>query len=342
MIDINRFDLPKMPEASLLRGLVLKCLDVRCFKQLNLSFIFKYCTLFLVFLFTSLYSFSQTETLPDPINTIFVRTISTGVGSLSQKDNVSKGKEIEFSVPAVIDGVGLPESNEFHWIVYGGTILSVTGGNIEGVVKTYSDTGNVVSEVLAKGWTDGESSLKIKWQDTDLNRGFIAVKQTSEYGCSDDIYSIYYVDIKNVFITLDVMPEADDCANASDNYISYDLTISDHKVDDSWKFKYELRTKNGGEEWSAWLPGSYHAVDLETSPDNGYVVIPAASGNDKYTLNIPVSDALIRGSGDYVVEIRILDVRDGNNCTVLTLPSNDLSVVLHKIPLTDFSITADD
>lgn len=287
--------------------------------------------------------YSQTVSLPDPLNEITVNPIAFGIGSLNERDTVGNGYEMEFSVPAVIDGVGLPDNNEFHWIVYGGTIESVTGGTIVGEVKTYADGVNVVTEVNGTGWKNGESSIKIKWQKDDCDKAFIAVKQTSEYGCSDDIYSIYYVDVRNVYINLDIEKEEDGCAMFTDNYISYDLTISNHLVDESWRFKYELRTKNGGEDWSAWSVGT--SDDVVSTPgdlNEGYVVVPAGSGNDKYTLNVPVSDNLVKGSGDLMVEIRILDVRDGNNSTLKDNPDIDLKVVLHKIPHTDFNITSDD
>lgn len=293
--------------------------------------------IFLLFILPS-FLYSQTEVLPAPINSIKVRPIDTGLGSLIEKDNVGRGNESEFTVTAVTEEVGVLANNEFHWIVYGGTIVSVTGGDIEGIIGTYVYDGNQVSEVFTKGCTDGESTIKIKWQDSDFGRGFIAVRQISEYGCSDDIYSIYYVDIKNTFVSLNVVAEANSCAQASDNYISYSLTISNYCLDKGWKFKYKLRTKHSGEEWKEWIPGNYGTLDTE----RGYVVIPDGIKNSEYLLNIPISDTLVKGSGDYIVEIKITDVRDSKNSTVLTLPTNDLSVFLHKIPLTDFVITTDD
>lgn len=315
---------------------------LRCLKGTFL-FLGKYVAMLFLLIAVSLNSFSQTVSLPSPINVINVNPIGSGLGSESQRENVGKGVEMEFSVSAVIDDVGSPENNEFHWIVYGGTIEAVTGGTISGAVNKYSDVGNELSDVLAKGWTNGASSIKIKWQANECANAFIAVKQTSEYGCSDDVYSIYYVNVINKNIDLEVVPQIDACAKAKDNFVSFDMTILNAKLDDKWKFSYELRTRDSDGSWSEWVKGTTATVQNTGDPDYGYVVISAGSDNTKYTLNIPISDNnRIRGTGDYFTEIRITDVRDAYNCTLETLPGKNATVTIHKIPKTDFGITSDD
>jgi len=212
----------------------------------------------------------------------------------------------------------------------------------------WGDYFTIAGGVIIGSFEDNKSTIYIKWKTEgkkSTNNGFRvrAIEKSIAHNCYDVNVNEKIVEVDVIVNSLDVnvVAEVAVCAQASANIMTYDVTISNHKVDDKWKFKYEVRTNNAG--WSDWSSGTTDVITNPGHPDDGFVVIDAAVGNEKYTLNLQLSDNdLIKGTGDYSIEIKITGVRDAYNTPVDDLTGKDAIVIFHKIPKTTGGITTDD
>lgn len=94
-----------------------------------------------------------------------------------------------FSVLAVDDGN--LAANIFEWAVYGGIITSAD--------NTSTVSGHSASvKTITGGVLDGKSSISVTWEATTFAGAYVAVRQTSAVGCSDGLWSVFYINIQEV------------------------------------------------------------------------------------------------------------------------------------------------
>jgi len=107
-----------------------------------------------------------------------------------------------FRVDANTTDAGDPNLYKFEWVVYGGTILNTTGsfsGAIHTAVSTSLHVGYNFSTVTLQGVTASpeQSFITVQWDQTNLANAWVAVRQTSEWNCSDEHWSVYSQSILN-------------------------------------------------------------------------------------------------------------------------------------------------
>jgi hypothetical protein len=112
----------------------------------------------------------------------------------------------DFQVQVETENAGIPGANSFEWVVYGGWIVQFNGfpasamnqrtdpgdGNIR--YSYYAATGAV--EVTPGNW---QSFITVEWDTTNFStvQGWIAVRQSSQWGCSDEVWRIFENTIQN-------------------------------------------------------------------------------------------------------------------------------------------------
>jgi len=102
-----------------------------------------------------------------------------------------------FRVTAVAIDVG---DSHFEWVVYGGTIVYDNGGAGANNASPQS-VGGVSYHYIANDnfsyLTDTESKIKVQWDEQDVSNAWVAVRQISEWGCTDSIWKVYVSDVFN-------------------------------------------------------------------------------------------------------------------------------------------------
>lgn len=274
---------------------------------------------------------------------VFVLTIFS-YGAFAQDQTVKKGSVHKYVMSELNNA-----TSSYQWNIewFNGTSWVVAPA---GDYEVWKDYFTQAGGVPVGSFEDSQSTIYIKWKKEgkkSSNNGYRirTIEKSIAHDCYDVNVNEKIIEIDVVVNSLDVAVAAEipACAQASANIMTYDVTISNHKVDDKWKFKYEVRTDNAGAGWSAWTAGTTDVVNNPGHPDHGFVVIEAAAGNDKYTLNLQLADnSLIKGTGDYSIEIKITDVRDAYNTPVDNLTGKEATVVFHKIPNTTSGISTDD
>ncbi|RKD91854.1 G8 domain-containing protein [Mangrovibacterium diazotrophicum] len=99
-----------------------------------------------------------------------------------------------FKVEAVTTNAGNLENNLFEWAVYGGTIASFNGAEVTSNSTTYE--GHTASYLGVSG-VGGTSTytITVDWTETDFDGAYVAVRQTSEDGCTDGLWSVYTIEV---------------------------------------------------------------------------------------------------------------------------------------------------
>ena len=236
----------------------LKAIRVSKFKRRDLSFncnlssshtsefknnfiLFGFKFLVLVFLFGFFSSTVLAQDPPPPFRPAVVNEPPAGsLGTLAKPEVVDCNSTITFSVEAVTNGVGLPSENTFTWKVFGGRIQASaeTGVITNSQDQDYNGYNYQQSETTTTGWNaDGLAEITIKWQNQDRSYAFIAVQQCGPYGCSEDGWSIYYVEIIKGLENFSV--ELKEVTNACpfDNIVAtVDFVGVEDIAVDSWQF----------------------------------------------------------------------------------------------------------
>lgn len=282
---------------------ISKFSDTKLSNNISFSVIKFIISLFIV----SAVSFSSKAQSNLPAN---IDPITLGqLGASDTREYVGKNTEMVFSVLADATAeAGTPADNDFHWIVYGGTILEVTGGTISGSITNGVDGANSTSEVISKGWTDGESAIKIRWQNSACGNAFIAVKQTSAYNCSDGNYSIYYIKVV-------------------DGEVDYQLSLeSASTVCEGEEIPLEMKLTNGA-HWlfditQEWTDGSLQTkiynIDINSAS-------PGVADQGGYYLFDMLTNIAFPVPGDHtftVSNFRVIMQNGGNECvgTITGIP----------------------
>ncbi len=111
--------------------------------------------------------------------------------------NICPSSSSTFKVPAVTTDAGDMASNIFEWAVYGGTITGFNGTSI----STHSGTvsGHTASFQSVHGISGTtEYTLNVQWESTSFSGAYVAVRQTSEYSCSDGKWSVYKINLQDI------------------------------------------------------------------------------------------------------------------------------------------------
>ena len=110
---------------------------------------------------------------------------------------VCPGSATTFSVAAVTTGTGAMSSNTFEWAVYGGSIIGYNGTSVSsnsGTINGHTACTQVVSGI--NGTTT--YSLTAQWEASTFTGAYVAVRQISTDGCSDGLWSVFYINIQRV------------------------------------------------------------------------------------------------------------------------------------------------
>jgi hypothetical protein len=160
------------------------------------------CLLLAAVLLLAKLSFGQCATNPSLYSTLLPVGVNGNVtaGSSVCPSTLATPSISVFSVPAVIIDAGDPASNTFEWAVYGGWITEINGNP-----TTASQQRTAASTRYSCLSVDGvdvsnNSTITVEWDTTNYSvvHGWVAVRQTSEYGCSDGLWSVYTNDIQNL------------------------------------------------------------------------------------------------------------------------------------------------
>lgn len=121
-----------------------------------------------------------------------------------------------FRVDAVAVDVG---NTYFQWVVYGGSIVYDNGiVPSNSAAAPQSAGGNTYFYISNDNYTSGsESKIAVLWDEHDVLNAWVAVRQFSEWGCSDGNWSVY---------TLDVFNQKPDLTVPSDISIAYDNRVN--------------------------------------------------------------------------------------------------------------------
>ncbi len=109
------------------------------------------------------------------------------------------GNTSSYSVPVNTSDGSVLTACSFEWRVYGGTITSTNGAVVSAISTTpASGTIQTSSTVTIYGNASGKSTITIQWDTPTGNTiagAWIAVRQTSQWGCSDNKWSIINVSL---------------------------------------------------------------------------------------------------------------------------------------------------
>lgn len=165
-----------------------------------------------IFLFVIVSANAQKDytisTQPTLLNTISLGTL----GASDKPEFVASSSVISFSVPTAT-GAG---AGFFEWMVLGGRI---TGGSVD--MESGHQASYLKKDNLA---TDTKSTIEITWERNNYEDAWIAVRQTSEFGCTDGKWSIYYVRIVNLEAARIMWQEIVDACKGSDMDLKFVVT----------------------------------------------------------------------------------------------------------------------
>jgi len=128
-----------------------------------------------------------------------------------------------------------------------------------------------------------------------------------------------------------------DCAVDGNNTINFTVTKSGGAfgstvdVNDKWNFQYEVNVNGTG-----WVKGTVDMIDGVVEGNN-VKLVPVEKGTDTHTLALVYS--IPTGSDDYVVEVRVIDARDGYGAIATTGLNVPATATIHKVPTTGSFVT---
>lgn len=172
----------------------------------NIRWMFKkivnYCSLIIAGLLFVVGSFAQISPVDDYTSLpVGINTPITSGSEVCPSVTGTPSTSV-FRVDANTTDAGDPNLYKFEWVVYGGTILNTTGsfsGTIHTAVSTSLHVGYNFSTVTLQGVTASpeQSFITVQWDQTNLANAWVAVRQTSEWNCSDEHWSVYSQSILN-------------------------------------------------------------------------------------------------------------------------------------------------
>lgn len=103
-----------------------------------------------------------------------------------------------FSVAAVTDAAGDLASNTFEWAAYGAVITAGNGGTT--LAARSGTIGGHTASVLTYAGIPGQTTytITVQWTETTFADAYVAVRQTTATGCSDDKWSVYKLNVSSV------------------------------------------------------------------------------------------------------------------------------------------------
>ncbi len=131
-------------------------------------------------------------------------------GSSDTRAIVCTGDQLDFyTLINEAADVGDISQNLFEWSVYGGQITGTTYGSFTvGPVNTLQGNGHYYSTATVSNIPNtaaqDTSKITIQWDNTEASDAWIAVRQISAYGCSDDSSTVFYIHVQTPPIDLPV------------------------------------------------------------------------------------------------------------------------------------------
>ncbi|MCL3780394.1 hypothetical protein EMN47_08310, partial [Prolixibacteraceae bacterium JC049] len=137
-------------------------------------------------------------TIPTPNN-----PPSSGSGSSGSPLVVCSGVTSTFYVLVNEDSeAGDISQNDFEWRVYGGTIVSAVTGSFSSGPTTNVNNGQNYSVATQSSITNtasqDQAKITIQWDTSGFTGGWIAVRQSSQYNCTNGTWSLFYVNVSNL------------------------------------------------------------------------------------------------------------------------------------------------
>ncbi len=177
-------------------------------------------------------------------------------------------------------------------------------------------------------FVDGQYQIFVKWKLAGTNYRVRVTERDAITHCfdSNNVKEQLVEVVENDFtVTVSwdgkTTSAGESCANDGTNIITYTIGKVLGKAGDVWKFKYEVRDGEPGDvDTKAWVEGS---TDV-----NGEGFVDVDASKTEYKLNL--SYTIPKGSGDYKIQIRISEARDGYNTLAKDSPQTEATI--HKIP----------
>ena len=219
--------------------------------------------------------------------------LPSGVGSEDTHEYVASSTTMSFSVLSA-DNAG--PGGYFEWMVLGGGING--DGIFAGSYKKINRIGN-----------ETESTISITWENKGFDGAWIAVKQTSEYGCTDGVWSIYYISIINLENASVQLKTTGDVCKGGYMDMVFELTGVDTQYINSWSVDVrDQLTNNFNVDFSVFTTHPSYTYKLNTT------TLPA----NTYTYSLSNFKLILKQGNCEVVKTATVDDNTG---TVFPLPS---------------------
>ncbi|MGF7140915.1 LamG-like jellyroll fold domain-containing protein [Roseimarinus sediminis] len=104
-----------------------------------------------------------------------------------------------FRITADQEDLGDPGANLFEWYVYGGTIINYSG-SIEAAQSSEEkpvSSGINLTTITLRGVDGTDSWIEVQWDEANAIDAWIAVRQSSEWLCSDGLWRVFEQEIGN-------------------------------------------------------------------------------------------------------------------------------------------------
>lgn len=198
-----------------------------------------------------------------------------------------------YRIDASLNADGELSENEFEWIVYGGQIISYSG-TVLVPLSTELFEGHNFSEVRTRDTEGNYSWITVRWDQGDHASAWIAVRQSSEWNCTDGAWSVFTQEVFN--------PAPTFLSNFPSNiHIPYDRR-SNFVLPDPSTFSEDLSCPDG-----AILSYSY-VVDRpaplsDLSGDNNNLTLTDDLGLGANVVTWTVSDGVKQVVGSYTITV---------------------------------------
>lgn len=200
-----------------------------------------------------------------------------------------------FELEAVTTNAGDLANNLFEWAVYGGEIRSFDGTTISSEVDSYH--GYTASYLSGNGITNKTSySITVDWTDVNFNGAYVAVRQTSEDGCTDGKWSVYTVHTKETVAPTGASPQA---FCIEDSHLVSDLSANGTSV--QW---YDVAT--GGTALAAnteLISGTYYASQTQNGCESAERLAVEVTVSGDFQVSGLITDASCANQADGAIEL---------------------------------------
>ncbi len=258
------------------------------------------------------------------------------VGESDGPSTVCPGAASTFTLAAVTTGVGSLSGNRFEWAVYGGAITAFNGTSVESHSGTYS--GHTASYQSVTGM-DGTSNytLTVAWEPAAFDGAYVAVRQTSEAGCSDGKWSVFYIHIQDIAAPTASSPQSF-CGSAT----VADLVATPGNGGNSVVWYTQASGGIALNSTDALQSGAYYAETrsadgcaspLRTAVTVSVAVLPTAAATPASSSVCPGNDAIfnLSGTANATVTYR---VNSGSDQTVALNGSGSATVTIAGVTST--------